>query len=1594
MNKLEFTAKKNLPEKKSLFDKIITIVKKYIIYKYRENEDNLRFSFDNEEISQKEINNYFNALKLFDDFIINKIHKEERLKFINNNQKENNELYNSLLNNYFMIFLMNNLNKKKNKKLKNERDNILKIDKIGNIIKLLNLTVNIRMKIINYYLNNEEKEIDIINLLTKTINWVESYSEEIILIIRVYIKLDLIVPELFEKIQSKISKKEIKYKILDKNNKQIPINNEVFFIIINSFLNIINSNDEIYKLSENIVNNLLNIFKEILKDIIILENNLNLYSDEVITLKEIIKIVELFYDNDIINKANISRIINYFRTEKECNNGPKKISDNFNSFYNFLFEKLIKEDININNKFYKVLSFVLLNEYNKNNDSDFREFIIKIIIENNDLIKNSSIIIKSILDNVFNHNPKEMIKNLEKIKEEKSIIFKKLNNINKPYLDEVIMNIFEAKILNYFETIKDLNENNLKELFPKYFEDIKNENKNEIGIILDNSKEIFIQTIHFLDEISINISDKNVQGERNKNLYLCKLYSIVYVKIYLYKTIFYIKNEINVIEDCKDIFRSIKELQNCNLTKIINIYIFKLLYYFLDNNFEQLKNFNFNKYGIELENYFSNVYVEKDEIKLSFFFLPLEQDDFKKYKELSKKFEIIKNQKFKYNQENINLKINNDIDIFLTLSINRIIFDLTLKVYISDENKYKEEFLNFSSFIKTLFEQSNNPELKKLIYLFCDYNTYAEKMTLRLPNKSSLEILLYGFRICVQSLESNNNEQSLYKSFLKKECLETINQSLIPGIDILEDLHLVTLDTIITHLNTKNDRHGCYVCSCGYYYDIDPCGFPTKNRTFDCPVCGLKIGWGPKKVKVGEATHGMVIRPGHYRIFKDEKQKKGQMRVFDEVDENIPNILLENYLKEVIEPIKKNFSCGFNSISKNFFKNKNKKIRNLSQMGYRLLNFISYCFLFFSYCIDYISKEDLKKYLIQNMTILEIIEADWILLKEELEQKNISIHIFMNMIFKELSKLIKECKYLKNEEERNEFEDKVEKLIEKSINNYSDYSNIYIEENKKQIKIDDYYNIETIVTEQVLPNEEIYPEKEYPFFKYFILTNYKTREDFIKHMDKKENYPLINQLLLEQPDYKKMKYLPIFKEFINYMIEKYSFKISRDEAKRRVIKNEEIYNNDEFKNKFNDFIKIWNQIKSDAIKYKCNPEMPVKDIDSNDKLINFLNDDGEIYNGMYLASACQNFIDWQNTFLQPIIDPYNVDGILHKYIYNIKKKILLQDSKPGQILLIEERFKKSKYKNLNDIINIYSERNIFGKNGTINYYNYNNFIYDYDTIEEELGKIIISGIHLFENDKLFFINYLSEGFIGERSQIFNIFISKYPQKDFENYEEELVINYIKNINNKYRETNNNKYNFQYFFGSIQMIIFYLSYKVIIIEDEKIINILKQTPLDSKISEDCKYFFYNEGKDLTINKMMNLYCFFEHLCFEELVQNLQEEYKKGISNDIKNNIINKLIKNNKENIVFNGIKDLGASLRRFISRYLVGKLQSIDIKGDRDLSFELYRDDLWNEKNKKNENLIKIIIENIKEFKLTVDQGYAFYELICDEDKKSLEMLIN
>ena len=160
---------------------------------------------------------------------------------------------------------------------------------------------------------------------------------------------------------------------------------------------------------------------------------------------------------------------------------------------------------------------------------------------------------------------------------------------------------------------------------------------------------------------------------------------------------------------------------------------------------------------------------------------------------------------------------------------------------------------------------------------------------------------------------------------------------------------------------------------------------------------------------------------------------------------NIPNMLLADYKKIKIVPILENSKFGINQISKIRFLLNNMIVRKLSQVGYRLLNFIIYSHLFFANCLGIIPDEKMNDYVCGGMSCIEMLETDWNLLKDALQSKGVQIiQIFINMIFNKISEKIKNCKELKTNEEREKFEEEIEKILEESYKKYEEYSKKYL----------------------------------------------------------------------------------------------------------------------------------------------------------------------------------------------------------------------------------------------------------------------------------------------------------------------------------------------------------------------------------------------------------------------------------------------------------------------------------------------------------------------------------------------------------------------
>ena len=67
--------------------------------------------------------------------------------------------------------------------------------------------------------------------------------------------------------------------------------------------------------------------------------------------------------------------------------------------------------------------------------------------------------------------------------------------------------------------------------------------------------------------------------------------------------------------------------------------------------------------------------------------------------------------------------------------------------------------------------------------------------------------------------------------------------------------------------------------------------------------------------------------------------------------------------------------------------------------------------------------------------------------------------------------------------------------------------------------------------------------------------------------------------------------------------------------------------------------------------------MPLIDLNENKEIAYFFVDNKDIGKGMYIASAYENFIKWQNNFLDSLIEPLKKREILHSYVQNMEKSI-------------------------------------------------------------------------------------------------------------------------------------------------------------------------------------------------------------------------------------------------------------------------------------------------------------------------------------------------
>ena len=166
----------------------------------------------------------------------------------------------------------------------------------------------------------------------------------------------------------------------------------------------------------------------------------------------------------------------------------------------------------------------------------------------------------AILRNFIFTNPESILDNLENIKNNDNLYMEAICKADNDCLNEIILSICENQFNTYFESIPELSSEDLEQYFPKYFEYKKIHDKvNPTFILFDLSLNLFKNCSNFLERIYNNRKEKKDEKINNKKL--CILYCISYVKMYLYKSI-YFNHTINEEFDFEEIHKAIE--RECN----------------------------------------------------------------------------------------------------------------------------------------------------------------------------------------------------------------------------------------------------------------------------------------------------------------------------------------------------------------------------------------------------------------------------------------------------------------------------------------------------------------------------------------------------------------------------------------------------------------------------------------------------------------------------------------------------------------------------------------------------------------------------------------------------------------------------------------------------------------------------------------------------------------------------------------------------------------------------------------------------------------------------------------------------------------------
>jgi hypothetical protein len=1434
--------------------------------------------------------------------------------------------------------------------------------------KIIELLLSLRFNKENRIMKGDNK----INILLIKIIWIESNVNYILNIYKIIEKA----LNIYGNYENENESKEILYKTIDalikkdnikyitnkkKNPKHTKEVNECFYKLLASFCYSITS-DEIklvdisdicaggdVKMNEGIkieINEYCHYLNDINKIMQNLNDELLIFLNEMYIIDELIKIIEIFkkiqddtssyyfsefisshttYQIQKINEIkNIIRenaeIIQQYALIKDQTQLSEKLVTNFEEMYNRM--TVIEE--NKDKDYYDKLGYILFKEIKKVTDISYRYKILEKILLENEIIKKSNNIFQILLKNYLK---------IEKYKDNRKKILDGDDNIIKLLEKEIPKNfVLRITLLYLFE------KNSLI-----YIQNIlaNKKDKNKEKIYLDDEPLIILKEC--IESLNNFLNNKEKKKDSAKNKETSKLFSLSYIKTFISIFIKMFQESEPKWKDPSNIINVINE--DNNICKMIRIYIYKILYneykidFFLDEeNISKYKLEDYKDYSdfIQIED-LNNLYKIDYKIKTI-------KDGY--YSDASSAIDKCRKDDFKKEIKSSVYDLDEyGIDNFYMASFNLILLNSQLK-----KEEINKNF--FNNICKPLFKQKKL--LLKAIELFYNSEKFEEiKRTYEINDNNSTSFL-FGYRFCLNTIFSKN-EKGVYYLLYEADKIDYLKEKFYPGNDAKINL---VYSKILNHFKTKPEE-GCYVCLCkGWYYHSIPSGFPGKNELNKvCPKCSKNIGLEKKGFFSKEIK--MVKRDGYYRILKDKKEEekmKKNPNLRDKLKE-INYITLDEFKKKFLDKAEKG---GIYSSDIKNFKNNKKVIRNLSQVVYRLLNYILYSNLFFAKLI--LNKNDFDNYKPKNMEWGEILSESWNILKNELLKENIdSIEEFMNNIFSDLFLLLNSLNVINKYEDLIQIENNLEQEIRKLIKNFIE-NETKNDTNENEIEEDKTSSI-NLLKEKYL--SEYYDKNEFPFYEYLYYTDYLNEKYIYEKLSlfDESEYPLLKLYLdnkiNENNDENKynLENLLLFNKVLNLIYQTYNNNISRAQAEKKKLCDEEIYIQN--KDDINKFIKFYNSLNIDDNELK--PENTL-----NKFFVDDTNKYGEIYN---------NFIEQYNPILKKLLETKIEKGLLdadyegYSDIQKINEKELFTFNLPKKNPFIEILFNASHRKIL-DVV-------------PINHKLYKEYVIDYDYIEDTMTELMLKNKKLLNKNITEFI-YNNEVFNNQITNIITLLRGKY--KDQMSIYDKVAIY-------KFCTENKNQNMYKNILNDFITLIKFLNSK------EKENEVKAETKIYEVINDikdsTSKNFIklFKEQNDLKIGKSPEIFDYYLKVISEDIIKEIKN-YQVNLDKKTKDEINNYF--KGKHHI---DKKDLAYAIRLFMSLVLFNEEEKNKIKtNNNNIVKYLYSPDLWkkviyDDADNLNKNLSDLKLMNIK-----INQIKSLYETLgkdiennyFDEVKKIIE----